>query len=852
MGHKNFSWVDWQLFHRFRLVLIISLIGLVSPSVGFAVGEELYPNRCVQSSLLGATKSYNCFFAVQRITLYSYSGKFSADSPEESRQNKLLWLNSEAKARCLADPKDYISCNSNYVAYGLLNHHLVSTTYNMGRYEANGGYRNERTDQNPNYWVTYPGPISAQALCPTPKNWFLLASPTSDGLPGVCACPISSGTCDTPPPAPPKHPKDPPNTCPSTPNPIAIGTGHKWLIEQDITSHYLAMGLDFQRYYSSARYQDLAHIGTAWTHTYAANIQPYTSDLVKITRPDGREYVFGLSAGKWIADADITDTLTELKSGTSRIGWLYTVNSTGVDETYNATGQLLQIENRAGLAQTLTYNDLNQLTQVTNSLGQSLYFNYDVANHISQIINPAGASTSYGYDATGNLTSVTYPDGKTKTYHYGADTAEAANIASTPSAGVSYESSLTGITDENGTRIASYRYDAEGRAYDEEHAPDLALGIHHYRLDYNMGVNDVPISTVVTDPRGTSRVYNFTTVLDVVKSTGQSQPAGSGCAASAAAITYDSNGNVASRTDFAGHQTTYQYDLTRNLETSRTEGLTATGVATTATRTITTTWHATWHLPLVITEYNGATATGTALKQTTHVYDTKGNLTSVKETDPARTLNRTTTITYTYSTELPSLVLSKVVNGSRTDVADTTTYTYYPHNAACVPSTKPSITNPITGTPPDNLGCRGQLKTVTNALGHTITYDRYNHHGQVEQTTDANGVITTNSYDARQRLTSRSTSSANTGTQTTHLSYDDAGQITQLKMPDNSVLNYFYDAAHRLTDVQDTLGNTVHYTLDAAGNRIAESTTDPQGNLANTITRSFDALNRLKTVTGVE
>ena len=54
-------------------------------------------------------------------------------------------------------------------------------------------------------------------------------------------------------------------------------------------------------------------------------------------------------------------------------------------------------------------------------------------------------------------------------------------------------------------------------------------------------------------------------------------------------MTYDANGNIASRTDFDGHQTTYVYDMTRNLETSRTEGLTTAGVATPATRTITTT-----------------------------------------------------------------------------------------------------------------------------------------------------------------------------------------------------------------------------------------------------------------------
>ena len=76
--------------------------------------------------------------------------------------------------------------------------------------------------------------------------------------------------------------------------------------------------------------------------------------------------------------------------------------------------------------------------------------------------------------------------------------------------------------------------------------------------------------------------------------------------------------------------------------------------------------------------------------------------------------------------------------------------------------------------------------------------------------------------------------------------------MTQLTLPDNSSLNYTYDAAHRLTDVQDNLGNKVHYTLDTEGNRTAETTTDPSNVLTKALSRSYDALNRLQQVTGVE
>jgi len=59
----------------------------------------------------------------------------------------------------------------------------------------------------------------------------------------------------------------------------------------------------------------------------------------------------------------------------------------------------------------------------------------------------------------------------------------------------------------------------------------------------------------------------------VVKNIGSDQPAGAGCSAAASVISYDANGNVASRTDFNGNRSCYAYDLSRNLGTTRLEGL---------------------------------------------------------------------------------------------------------------------------------------------------------------------------------------------------------------------------------------------------------------------------------------
>ena len=65
------------------------------------------------------------------------------------------------------------------------------------------------------------------------------------------------------------------------------------------------------------------------------------------------------------------------------------------------------------------------------------------------------------------------------------------------------------------------------------------------------------------------------------------------------------------------------------------------------------------------------------------------------------------------------------------------------------------------------------------------------------------------------------------------------------------MLNYAYDDAHRLTDVTDAAGNKIHYVLDNVGNRTSEQVTDASGNLASTVSRVFDALNRVQTQTGL-
>ncbi len=589
-------------------------------------------------------------------------------------------------------------------------------------------------------------------------------------------------------------------------NPINTATGNKYAEETDIEN---SSGLSFSRYYNATSLSGGSQIGASWNHSFqrSLTVNPQT---ITATRSDGKTAYFRLVNSVWINQQAGGDRITQATDdGGSPIGWqLITADDT--IETYNTSGKLLSISNREGRAQNLAYDSNGRLSTVTDDIGRALSFTHDGSSRIKTLTDPAGGMTQYTYDATSNLTSVTYPDGKVRSYHYN----ESAYTSNT-----NLPHALTGITDENGVRFATYTYDAQGRAVVTEHAG----GVERYVLGYSTDGSN----TMVTDPLGSQYTHYFQTILGVARSTGQSQPAGSGCSAASNSMTYDVNGNVASRTDFNGHKTCYVYDLNRNLETVRIEGLSSgtdcpadlmgyTPTVGSSERKILTTWHASFRLPTLIAE---------SKRETKYVYDTHGNITRYQIEDTATNATRTWNISYTYHASVPGVITQRIEDGPRTDVSDITTYHYYAPDASCIGG---------------HFGCRGQIASVTNALGHITEITRYNAHGQPEEIYDANDLVTILAYDNRQRLISKTV-----GSEVTSYQYDNAGQVKRITSPGASYLDFTYDAAHRLTGVTDNLGNRIQYTLDNMGNRTQEESFDPTNNLAQRKTREFDALNRL-------
>src|SRR6266481_100434 len=505
--------------------------------------------------------------------------------------------------------------------------------------------------------------------------------------------------------------------------------------------------------------------GSQWRATYDRSIAYMSNTSLRtasLLRADGTTSFFSQAVGTatpplttttWTPNSNVIGILVEIgvDAAGNPTGWTY-LNENDETETYNAAGQLTALTNRAGQTQTLTYSDgttgvnggliltaaglpttvvlpPGRLIRIADPANRTLQLGYDAAGRVVTLTDPAGSTTRYSYSGaqlTDNLTSITYPDGNTRTYLYG----EAANVSATPNSGVSYTHALTGLVDENGQRFASWTYDATGRATLSELGA-FGSGINHIGLAYSTPDVNGNSTTTVTDPRGNARIYNFSTLLNVVQNTGITGPPCNGCSAT---FSYDINGNVASRTDFNGNTVCYTYDLTRNLETTRVEGL-GLGVACPANlasyvpptttdsviRKITTQWHTSLRLRVVIAE---------PLRITTNHYDPLGNLLT-QSTQPTADTNggagltatpqgtaRTTTSTYNTAGQLLTL------DGPRTDVADITTYTYYAND-------DPS------------LGKRGNLSSITDALGHTTRITAYDANGKPLTLVDPNGLVTT-------------------------------------------------------------------------------------------------------------
>jgi RHS repeat-associated protein len=583
---------------------------------------------------------------------------------------------------------------------------------------------------------------------------------------------------------------------PAAGNPVSVGNGIKWQWERDYDGGG-AYPLKFVRTYNSAQTNGSV-VGNKWTHTYQSSIHVAPAPLGSDATPQNA------------VDAVLATHGDGTYSQYVRRGSAYVVDS-------NIPEPLVRLAdgggNTAGWEVTRLsdevehYDATGRLQWVQNRAGLRHTLTYDATGQVTSVSDDFGRSLQFTYDpATAQLATLTDPDNKVTTYRYDANR----NITSVMYSDAKtreylYEdatlkSYLTGIVDERGIRYATFAYDYRGRAILSTHSDGAG------KITLSYGDN----TTTVTDAIGTVRTYSYTLINQRQYLIKVDQPCSAGCSAGGVSKqSFDGNGFVATRTDFNNSVITTVHNG-RGLITSRTE---ATG--TTQARTTTAQWHATYHLPSQIAE----PLPGGATRTDKFDYDAQGNLQTVTASAGAGTRQ------WSYSYNNRGQVLT--AKSPRTDLAGVVSYKY------------------------DNS--TGNLQTMTDAVNHQTQYTDYDAHGHLLEKVDPNGLITTYDYDLRGRMTSVTEhASASDAGETTVFDYDGVGELKKLTLPDGSYLTYTYDDAQRLTDVADSLGNTVHYTLDGLGDRTKEDTNDPNRTLAQTLSRVMNALGRLEELHGAQ
>lgn len=507
--------------------------------------------------------------------------------------------------------------------------------------------------------------------------------------------------------------------------------------------------------------------------------------------------------------------------------------------------QLLASVDQNGNA--INYNTFTEATQITEPLGRTSNYRFDNAGNIS-IVNVAGQITQYKYDTKGNKISETDAAGNTITYAYDANNKEISRswIATVNVNGVPTQKTVSV------TRIL----DAGGRVLSETDP----LGITT-KIEYTAGGQ---VSANV-DPQGRRTAYAYDSTGRLASTT---YPDGG-----TTSSTYDASGNKTSDTDRQGKITRYEYDaLDRLVKTIASDGTSTSTNYDTAGRVASTTDAG------GNTVTNGYDAAGRLIsrkdageRETTYEYDNVGNRTKVTDSTGKVTqfqydgLNRLTKVTYPDNTASTTAWRLDGRKDFDTDQAGNTTQ--YGYDAV------------------------GSLNVViqTNAATQLQTSYGYDGNGNKISQTDAQGRVTTWTYDINSRLTSRTLPSGQTerfqydlsgnlnqktdfaGQVTTYV-YNSLNQLIQIQRPDGSATltsytvngqisavtvsggsnsngmqngqtSYQYDARDRITKQTNPDGSYLAYGYDANGNITERSTA------AGTVKYSYNAIQQLVSVT---
>ncbi|HEX7803566.1 MAG TPA: DUF6531 domain-containing protein, partial [Pseudoxanthomonas sp.] len=567
-------------------------------------------------------------------------------------------------------------------------------------------------------------------------------------------------------------------------NPVNYLTGSK--LETAVDFQAPTGGLEWKRYYSSQlpTHDTRTSLGHHWKSSLDRQVAVRDVSgvlMALVSRPSGDIYVYTQgSGGGWTSDTDIKYGLSPRMSGSTQTGWVVTTPDDTI-ESYGLDGKLIAITQVNGDEVSVTYTS-GKPTALTDRHGRKITFTY-TGSRLSSLILPDGNEIRYSFDSGERLTTVEYQKGVS------------GGLPQFDAVQYKYEDSarpyaLTSKVDEGNNTYVSWAYDSTGKVQSTVKGnPSGNID----KLQFSYG----PTGTVVTYPSGEAVTHTRLAQFGRAK-LASSNKLCPGCASSSiASRTYDANGYADGATDFRGTTTDSEYN-TRGLLTQK---IAAANDTSGNKRTVQTDWHSGFRSPVERRVYNAAAA---LVEKSTWTYNARGQGVAYNHVDPLTSNTRSSLVQYCESGDValgtcPLVGLVQSTNGARTDVADTTAFTYYATDDSACASLPSSCSHR-----------QGDLWKVTNALGQVTETLAYDGAGRVLSVKDANGVVTDLEYHPRGWLTARKTRGANSSVETddaiTRIEYWPTGLVKKVIQPDGAFTSYTYDAAHRLTDILDNAG----------------------------------------------
>lgn len=560
-------------------------------------------------------------------------------------------------------------------------------------------------------------------------------------------------------------------------------------------------------------------LGRGWSHSYEYALTQPTNGVVIIRTPGGgaRRFTLG-SDSAWNGETADYATLTASAGGGFTL-----LEKEGMSWHFDASGQLLSLQEPNGNSVTLSYNG-GQLTGLAHSAGVSFLLEYNGQGRLTRLTDHTGQTTTYEHDATGEyLLRVVATGSVTNSYTY------------QPVTGNPSDHALASVTFPDGTR-QFFVWDAQGRLAEQSRDGGAERLQFSYDASGTVTMRDAQNAVTalrlgthgqllqMTDALGRPVTFNYDTSFNLTRLTG---PAGD-----TTELAYDAQGNasrivnplgqqvalghvalgrLSNLRDARGQLTDFSYDPQGNL----------TGIAYADTSAETFGYDtagsvSTWQNRRGQTVQFVRNTQGQLTRKTypdgrmiDYRYDSRGQLTNIMDTAGAPTfLSASTSLAYD-----PRGFLTRIT------YPDGKGFTFE-YNAAGRRTRRVGHDGYTLNYAYD---VAGRLASLTEGTTNELVRYTYDSAGRLILETKGNGTFTTYTYDLAGQLTSL-TNHVSPFTYHSFFKYTYDAKGNRLTMTTVAgVTDYGYDALNQLTGVTYPGGRHVTYAYDAAGNRTVVS-----------------------------